>query len=138
MQEFPRGFVNNNPGNIRHGADGLPGQRIIQTDSKLMQFATPTDGIRAMALLLRGYKTSSIDRLDSVIAQWNRDSPRDVAVYIGRVAAALDRAPGDQLDLDDRATLRALVKAMIRHELGDNYYTDGEIAEGVDRAFDLA
>jgi hypothetical protein len=136
-QWFPRGFLNNNPGNIPHGADSLPGQRIIQTDHAFLQFATASDGIRAVALILRSYKTRGIDRLDSLIAQWSRDRCRDVEPSVAAEASALGGAPSDRIDLDDQATLFGLVKALLRRELGDDYYTDREIAEGVTRAFDL-
>jgi hypothetical protein len=117
--EVPRGFLNNNPGNIRHGADGLPGQRIIQTDREHMQFS------------------SGIDRLDGLIAQWRRDRDIDAESDMPALAASLGGAPDDPIDLDDRPTLLALVKALMRRELGDDYYTDREIADGVARAFDL-
>jgi hypothetical protein len=136
--ELPRGFLNHNPGNIRRGADGLPGQRIIQTDREHMQFSSAGDGIRALTLVLRGYKTRGIDRLDGLIAQWRRDRDIDADSDMPALAAALGGAPDDPIDLDDRPTLLALVKALMRCELGDDYYTEAEIADGVARAFDLA
>jgi hypothetical protein len=137
VQDFPRGYLNNNPGQIKRGADGLPGQRMLQTDREQLQFATPADGIRAMALTLRSYKTTGIDRLDAVIAHWARDSPVDAAGYAAAVAADIGCARDDRLDLDDQATLVGLVKAMMRRELGADYYDDREIADGVARAFDV-
>ena len=56
-QKLPRGIKNNNPGNIRHGANwqGLnPNGRDI--DPAFCVFNTPVAGIRALAKVLVNYK----------------------------------------------------------------------------------
>ncbi len=138
MADSPRGYQNNNPGNIRRGHEtaGLPGQRLLQTDSDYLQFDTSIDGIRALALLLRGYKTRGITRLEDILKDWSAHSAPAPTGYAAQVAAVLEKPRATPVDLDDRAGLRALVKAVIRLELGGDYYDDDEIAAGVDLAFD--
>ena len=56
-QQLPRGIRNNNPGNIRHGANWLglnPNGRNI--DSAFCVFTAPVYGIRALAKVLVNYK----------------------------------------------------------------------------------
>jgi len=127
----PRGERNNNPGNIRLSATRWQGQ-VDGTDPAFVTFATPQDGIRALAKLLRNYQT--IHGLRTVRGIINRYAPpaeNNTSAYVASVAAALGVSPDAPLDLNNDATLQQLVAAVIQHENGRNVYAADTIAAGV-------
>lgn len=127
----PRGERNNNPGNIRLSATRWQGQ-VDGTDPAFVTFATPQDGVRALAKLLRNYQT--IHGLRTVRAIINRYAPpseNNTSAYVASVAAALGVSPDAPLDLNNDATLQQLVAAVIQHENGRNVYAADTIAAGV-------
>ena len=79
-QQLPRGIRNNNPGNIRHGANwqGLnPNGRII--DPAFCVFTAPIYGIRALAKVLINYK--KIHGLNTVRQIVSRYAPPNDRLY---------------------------------------------------------
>lgn len=127
----PRGERNNNPGNIRLGATRWQGQ-IDGTDPAFVTFATPQDGIRALAKLLRNYQTiHGLRTVRAIIARYAPASENNTAAYVGAVAAALGVSPDAPIDLNNDATLQQLVAAIIAHENGRNVYAADTIAAGV-------
>lgn len=127
----PRGERNNNPGNIRLGSVRWQGQ-VDGTDPAFVTFATPQDGIRALAKLLRNYQT--IHGLRTVRAIINRYAPaseNNTSAYVGAVASAMGVSPDAPIDLNNDATLSQLVAAIIAHENGRNVYAADTIAAGV-------
>lgn len=134
---LPRGIRNNNPGNLRLTDAIWLGERASGDDPEFEIFDSAVYGIRALAKLLRRYHRAY--RLKSVGAIISRYAPigeNDTLAYIDDVAAALRVAADAPLDLDDPATLRRLVRAIIRHENGrrpdgTDWYSAAEIDEGV-------
>lgn len=127
----PRGERNNNPGNIRLSATRWQGQ-VDGTDPAFVTFATPQDGIRALAKLLKNYQ--AIYGLRTVRAIINRYAPpseNNTSAYVAAVAGALGVSPDAQIDLNDAGTLERLVAAVITHENGRNTYAASTIAAGV-------
>lgn len=130
-----RGYRNRNPGNIRKGADQWQGLAPAsdQTDPAFWRFTDVKFGIRALAKILKTYRANyEADTITEVISRWAPPTENDTPAYIAAVSASTGIAPGAALvyprDLDP------LVRAIIRHELGVQPYSDATISEGVSLA----
>ncbi|TAM72323.1 hypothetical protein EPN44_16025 [bacterium] len=146
----PRGVRNNNPGNLRWGA---PWQGLVpaaqRTDKDFCQFIAPAWGIRAIAVTLITYQDkrragdgSRIDSVREIIDRWAPDFENDTDSYTRSVASALGVGPDvETVNVHDYATMRALVRAIIRHENGNaaefdwhdaaEWYDDVTLDEGL-------
>lgn len=132
---LPRGIRNRNPGNIRKSGDRWKGLAPLQSDPAFFVFETPLWGIRAMAVILRNYqRRHRLKSLAQIIGRWAPAGENDTAGYVAAVSKAMNIGPRAQLDLNDAASLRALIAAIIRHENGHQPYDLGTI----DMAIDLA
>lgn len=137
-----RGIRNNNPGNIRHSNAAWHGAADKQTDVGFVQFKEMKWGVRALARTLNTYGRkrraadgSPVDTLREVINRWAPPVENDTGSYVRAVAKSTGFRPDDTINLNDRATLRMLSKAIIRHENGSDPVDDHAIADGVDLAF---
>ncbi|CDL79816.1 structural protein [Xenorhabdus cabanillasii] len=119
-----RGIRNHNPGNIRHG-DRWQGLRDTQTDSAFCQFTAPEWGIRAMLKILRHYERQYGDNtLHQFIARWAPPNENHTDRYIAFVCKAVGVARDAVIDVENTATMRRLVKAMIQMENGQQPYDE--------------
>lgn len=128
-----RGERNNNPGNIRKSGATWIG-KTAGADPAFETFATPGDGIRALAKLLKTYQAQGLYTVSSIIRKYAPPNENNTAAYIARVAAAVGVGPNDRIDLGNPATLATLTAAIIAHENGRNVYASSEILNAVSRA----
>jgi len=125
----PRGIRNNNPGNIRVSADKWQG--AIGDDGAFFIFDTPENGIRALARILKNYRTKyNLKNIAGIIARWAPASENNTASYIQAVARSTGHNAGDTLALN-LADYGPLVSAIILHENGLNPYPQSTIDAGV-------
>ncbi|PHM73710.1 structural protein [Xenorhabdus kozodoii] len=128
-----RGIHNNNPGNIRHG-DQWQGLSSRQTDKSFCQFIAPEYGIRAMLKILRNYERKyGLNTTRQIISRWAPPNENDTESYIAYVCQSVGIASSAVMDVDNAATMRRLVKAIIQMENGQQPYSDDVFT----RAFDL-
>lgn len=142
----PRGIRNHNPGNLERNGTRWQGMARDQSaDSRFIVFSHPAWGVRAIARTLITYQDSRrardgsrIDSVREIIERWAPAHENDTSAYANQVAKALGIGPDDQtVDVYDYATMRALVRAIIRHENGrgplrhGGWYSDQLIAEGL-------
>ena len=136
----PRGIRSNNPGNLRFDPSNRWQGRATMEQRSLDQlrerefevFVSPEYGIRAMAVLLTNYfDRYGLNTLDRIIPRYAPSSENNTEAYIRSVAAATGFQPAQPLDLHDYATMRALVVAIIRHENGQQPYSDAVIDLGL-------
>jgi len=117
---LPRGIRLHNPGCLeRQGIDwrGLAPDQSI--DPRLVVFAAPEWGIRALARTLLGYHHREARRsIASLISRFRPPEEHDTTAYCRWVATSLDRQVADRIALDEPATLAGLVQAIIRRESG--------------------
>lgn len=117
-QKLPRGIRNNNPGNIRHGANwqGLnPDGRNI--DSAFCVFTAPIYGIRALAKILINYKRiHGLKTVRQIISRYAPPSENQTIAYIQSVAKQLGVYPDTVIDIEERGVLTVFIKAVIRME----------------------
>lgn len=142
MTRIARGIRNNNPGNIRKAGDWRKWQGLAanQTDREFLVFASPVDGIRALARTLITYYDkrfagdgSKIDTVAEVIARWAPPAENNTSMYAAAVAQHMGQAPSDPVDLHAYADLRPMVEAIIQHENGMQPYTDDQLDEALRR-----
>lgn len=126
-----RGIRNNNPGNIRHG-EKWEGLSDKQTDSSFCIFVSPEYGIRALAkVLLTYYKKYQLNTVKKIISRYAPPNENETESYIKSVANQLGVASDDVIDLSSVAVLAVLLRAIIRHENGEQPYSDEQILKGI-------
>lgn len=135
MTVEPRGIRNNNPGNIRHGAD-WNGLCPRQEDENFCQFSTPVWGLRAMAKILLTYqRRHKLMTVSGIIGRWAPPVENDTTSYVEHVAAQVGVDPDDFIDLaSERGRFQSLLAAIIRHENGKQPYDEATINAAIDMA----
>lgn len=133
MTQTPRGIRNNNPGNIRWGADwqGLKKDGKSQ-DPSFCVFISPEYGIRALAKLLKNYqRLYGLNTARKIINRYAPPNENQTQAYIQSVAHQLGVQPDTPIDLNDEATLLVFIKAIIRFENGIQPYDTETILKGI-------
>lgn len=118
--EEPRGFRNNNPGNIEWGDDWV-GLSKNRTDNRFCQFISVEYGIRAIFKILDTYrKKYGLTTITQIINRWAPPSENDTGSYIKSVCQSCAIGPDEVLDQE---ALPKVVRAIIRHENGINLFS---------------
>jgi hypothetical protein len=126
----PRGIRNNNPGNIRHGAK-WQGLAEVQKDKDFCTFKSPEYGIRALARVLKTYKSRyGLNTVEGIINRYAPQNENDTSAYIKHIVKELDISPSDEIELTDDELI-VLIKAIIKHENGTQPYSTDVIRDGV-------
>ena len=132
---LPRGIRSRNPGNLRWpGAKDFLG--ASDGGGGYAQFDTAQHGIRAMALNLLAYqRLHGIDTIRGIIDRWAPLADgNNVVEYIKSVSGYTTWGPDEHLKLDSPLVVLLLAKAIIRHENGQQPYTDAVLLEGINAA----
>lgn len=122
-----RGIRNNNPGNIRKGAnwDGSTGD-----DGAFVIFRSPEYGIRALAKLLLNYeRLHGLNTVRGIISRYAPSNENNTAAYVSSVSGKLDIDPDTTFSVQTR--LPELITAIIHHENGQQPYSEQLIARGI-------
>ena len=131
-KEAPRGIRNNNPGNIRHTKTDWKGLANPPSDGAFCVFIAPQYGIRALSVLLRNYsRYYGIRTIKNIIARFAPATENQTDAYIRSVCKATGFDDSEQLDLEQDAVVIALMKAIIKHENGQQPYTDEQLQAGL-------
>lgn len=112
----PRGYRNNNPGNLRYLARGGWNGQLRDDGSGYAVYESPAAGTRALGRQLLRYADLGYDSVASIITRWAPAVENDTAAYVAHVARVLG-VPADAR-LDVRAQLPALAQAIALHENG--------------------
>ncbi|MFI3241771.1 MAG: structural protein [Alphaproteobacteria bacterium] len=132
----PRGIRNNNPGNIRHGANWIglePNSKEL--DKSFCVFKSPVYGIRALAKVLLNYqRLYKINTIRGIINRYAPPNENNTDSYINAVANQLGIGADDLIDIKEPCILVVLIKAIIRHENGVQPYDTQTILEGIEIA----
>jgi hypothetical protein len=145
---IPRGIRNNNPGNIRIGdkwqglADHFEMNDAQRAETSFGVFRRPWYGVRAMARLLLNYQQNyRLSTISAIISRWAPSSENDTGSYARAVARAAGKDVDEFIDMRQYETAHAVISAMIKHENGENPYTDevriGLILAGIDPGSDI-
>lgn len=127
----PRGIRNNNPGNLVKSDIPWDG-KVAGGDGKFESFATPEQGIAAMARNLIAYQERhGLDTVQDIITRWAPPKENQTGAYAASVARELGVKPTDQINVSDPTTLTKLTQAIIRHENGKQPYSEGQVEAAV-------
>lgn len=130
------GISNNNPGNIKFNSSNQWKGQTGRDLRGFAKFSDPVWGIRATSKLLRNYqKIHGLDTIQKIIDRWAPSHENDTNAYIKHVASVLNIMPTKQISLEDKETMKTLVKIIITHENGTNPYSDRLISESIDMAY---
>lgn len=128
----PRGIRNHNPGNIRRSSDPWQGLAERQGDVEFFTFKSPIYGIRALARTLITYQDKhGLRTIRQIIGRWAPPVENNTNAYVRAVAEATDLDADQMLDLHDFDYLFPLTKAIIKHENGQQPYTDAQITKAL-------
>jgi hypothetical protein len=128
----PRGIRNNNPGNIRRNADPWQGLAERQGDVEFFTFKTSIYGIRALARTLITYKDKyDLRSIRQIISRWAPSVENNTNAYVRAVVADTGLDADQPLDLHRFDHLLPLTKAIIRHENGQQPYTDAQLTKAL-------
>lgn len=128
----PRGIRNHNPGNIRRSSDPWQGLAERQGDVEFFTFKSPVYGIRALARTLITYQDKhGLRTIRQIIGRWAPPVENNTNAYVRVVAVATDLDADQMLDLHDFNYLFPLTKAIIKHENGQQPYTDAQITKAL-------
>jgi hypothetical protein len=131
----PRGIRNNNAGNIRISPTRWKGKKTPSADKSFEQFDTPENGIRAMAKILLAYnKLYGLDTVEKIINRWAPPIENDTDSYVRAVSSALGVNPDDVIRVKSPNILSLLIRAIIKHENGQQPYMQATIDLGIKRA----
>jgi hypothetical protein len=120
--DLPRGYRNNNPGNIRHSSTSFLGEipRQEATDTDFKQFKNRVYGYRAMFVILNTYyRKYRLNTIREWISRWapSADGNHTLA-YIDTVCTRT-RIPADTpVNIGNEEQMTALVAAMAFVENG--------------------
>ncbi len=132
-----KGYLYNNPLNIEKG-DPWVGLDVDQSDPRFAKFISMPYGIRAAAITLRNYQSNyGLDTVAKIVNRWNPVSDGQPSSYIPNVAEYMGIAPTQQFDLNDRNVMFALIRGMMRQEIGSAtalLVSDDDVNRGLDLA----
>ena len=128
---IPRGLRNQNPGNIRHSRTLWQGEAAVQPDPDFVTFSAPEWGLRAVAKILLTYQRNGLDTVRKMIGRWAPPTENDTAAYVVSVAQSLGVSPDAPLDLTQPALRGGMVKAIVRHENGQQPYSDAQVTRAL-------
>lgn len=138
--KIPRGIRNNNPGNIDYKPNtqwqGL--DKANPSDGRFCRFVDPVMGIRAIAVTLITYQDkrkaadgSAIDTPREIAARWAPPNENNTEAYAAALARSMGRGVDDPVDVHIFEDCRGAVIGIIRHENGQQPYTDAQIEKGL-------
>jgi len=127
-----RGIRNNNPGNLRRTSDPWQGLATPQTDAEFFVFKTASYGIRALARTLIAYQDEhKLRSIRQIICRWAPANENNTTAYVSAVARDTGFDADRPLDMHKFEHLSAVTRAIIRHENGQQPYTDAEITKAL-------
>lgn len=132
--DAPRGLRNNNPGNIRLTDISWQGE-VPGRDTGFETFASPVDGLSALAQNLRTYGSKhGINTLQGLAERYAPASDGNDPANYARFLSSQTGIPLDaQIDLTDRRTLETLMPAIVEMENGRNPYDQGLYGMALDQ-----
>ena len=82
-KKIPRGFRNNNPGNIRINRDLFQGEIRPSQDKSFKQFETMAYGYRAIFRILRNYYNNyKLETICKMIGRWAPENENDTDSFL--------------------------------------------------------
>jgi len=144
LSKSPRGIRNNNPGNIEIGekwqgiAKGDEVQSFQVKEDRFIVFSSPEFGVRAVAKILQTYRVKhGLSTVRGIINRWAPPFENDTEAYISSVAKTIGVSPDAKIDTSSPHVLNPLIGAIIRHENGEQPYSEETITAGINLALNI-
>lgn len=116
---LPRGYRNNNPGNIRINGDLFQGEIRPSKDKSFKQFETMAYGYRAIFRILRNYYNNyNLDTIRKMIGRWAPENENDTEAYVKAVSGYAGIPADDPININDREQMIRFVSGMSKVENG--------------------
>ena len=116
---LPRGYRNNNPGNIRINGDLFQGEIRPSKDKSFKQFETMAYGYRAIFRILRNYDNNyNLDTIRKMIGRWAPENENDTEAYVKAVSGYAGIPADDPININDREQMIRIVSGMSKVENG--------------------
>lgn len=112
----PRGFRNNNPGNIKKSPETFLGETTT-TDNRFKMFLDMKSGLRAMMKILDTYFEKGFDTNYKIAQRWSNESGHKLINYIKVLEKYNGKEPDETIYLDG-SELMNLVKGIVYAENG--------------------
>lgn len=120
-----RGLRNNNPGNLEYR-----GQAGATSDGRFARFATLQQGVTALASQLRRYGARGLNTIRSIVGTYAPKGENNVTAYIADLIQQTGFGADQRLNLNDQATLSAMMQGISHHE-GNGFLNSGVINAGI-------
>lgn len=118
-KSLPRGFRNQNPGNIEDGPFARSQPGYAGSDGRFAKFASMDQGTGAMGSLLDSYGRKGINTVGGIINRWAPASDgNNVSSYAQAVAKATGVDPTSPIDMANPEIKQKIIAAMAQHENG--------------------
>lgn len=129
-----RGLRNKNPANIRFNKANKWQGQIGSDDKGFVIFDDASNGIRALAKLLRNYQSKhGLKTVSEIINKYAPPNENLTGAYVDSVAKKLNVNPNQEITLTDDVLFH-FVNAIIKHENGVNPYDSKFVQEAISRA----
>lgn len=116
---LPRGYRNNNPGNIRINGDLFQGEIRPSKYKSFKQFETMAYGYRAIFRILRNYYNNyNLDTIRKMIGRWAPENENDTEAYVKAVSGYAGIPADDPININDREQMIRIVSGMSKVENG--------------------
>jgi hypothetical protein len=129
----PRGFRNNNPGNIEASpwTQKQPGFSGVEPKGRFATFDTMENGVNAMGNLVGNYGQQGINTVQGIINRWApAKDGNNTAAYAATVAKAAGIDPNAPVDMNDPAVRNRIVTAMAQYENGRSLPQGAALTQG--------
>jgi len=111
MEKLPRGYRNNNPGNIEKTKDLWRGE-TTGTDKRFKTFVSMSYGYRAIFILLRSYISKNFDTIEKIINRYAPANENATKKYIETVCKITGLNPFKKLNFNDNEEMKKIVAAI--------------------------
>ena len=116
-----RGYLNRNPGNIRHSRVMYQGEVSPSKDASFKQFQSMAYGFRAMFVLLHTYSTKyHLNTLRAMIERYAPPEENETTEYVNFVSTRTKIADIQSVDTLNQRQMVSIVMAMARMENGSD------------------
>lgn len=134
--KIPFGLLNNNPGNIEFRNQEGASQWSTSNGkvSRFAKFATQEEGLYQIGRQLQLYDSRGVSTIKDMINKYAPSSENDTAGYIQGVVEQSGYAANKPVDMTDLKLVSALIRAIVRAEVGTSPYTQGQYDEAAKRS----
>ena len=88
-----------------------------------------------MAKILLNYqKKYGLKTIKQIILRWAPPNENDTQSYIKSVSLAVSVDPEEEISLNNKNIMMSLIKAIIKHENGEQPYSEEQILNGINLA----